>query len=154
MLGIVPVLAIIPETGEHGAVVHIVSVYDGVFTGKITCAETVQKYGAAAVVASVYEAVEIIEIILGLDHRVIDRGVFAVYPAHHIVRLCEKRVEINRDGRSLLVFKRAVLAAVFASGGDKLTVKVVILSFRNLVFMHYAVQLVAAESKHTYKGHT
>ncbi len=100
----------------------MVAVDDSVAAGKVPLAGDIQKDGAAGVPCAIHKAVEIEIIVLTLNHRVVDGGVGAVYPTHHIRALGQKLGEIHTDGRMLSVILFLVWVCCLA--GDKAVVEV------------------------------
>gem|GEM_PF-4648739 len=141
---------ILLEACEHGAVVHVVAVNDGVGVAEIPVVLEIHEQGAAAVVAAVDEAVQVVVVVGAADHGVVDDGVFAEDPADDVAALGEETVEVHIDGGGLHLHGRLLLRGLDLKGGCSRRRRrgcgggrgvgyAVVAPFRLLVFMHDAV---------------
>ena len=99
-MGIVEGLISILDDGcEHTAGLHVVAVHQIVLAGKIGAALPIQKYRAVLVAGAVDVAVQVVlaALLRRLHDGVVQAGVGAVQPAHHVGVLGLQCLEIHGD---------------------------------------------------------
>ena len=75
MLVIVALVLVPGDAGEHGAVLHVVPVNDGIVIGKVGPVLDIQERTAVAVLGSVCQVFQVIRVVIALYDRVINRGI-------------------------------------------------------------------------------
>ena len=107
-------LLILHEVAEHRARAHVVAVDDRVAAGEVGLARGVDEERAVFIVAAVEQTVEVIVIVVGLHHGVVQPRVRAVEPRHHVAVLLAQGVEI--DGNALRLLRRLLLVRLDGGG--------------------------------------
>ena len=100
---VIALVNIVVQGSEHGAVLHIVTVDNGVCTGEVGAAFAVDEQCAACIVCAVKLVVQVIVVVLALNHDIVDDSVGRVYPCADILVRSKQIVEIDRDGADLLI---------------------------------------------------
>ena len=90
---------VLGDGGEHAAGLHIVPVQQVVLGGKVGIAAPIQEDGTVLVAGAVDIAVQVVlaALLRRLDDGVVDAGVGAVDPAHHVRILGLQRGEVHGD---------------------------------------------------------
>ena len=81
MLRIIFGIAVVAQTCKHGAVVHVVTVYQGVLIAEVGRILAVDKDSAVGIILTAEQMIQIGEVVLGVGNGVIDNGVGTVDPA-------------------------------------------------------------------------
>ena len=153
VIGGVPVIA---QACEHGAVVHVVAVDQGVLIAEVLGVLAVDEDGAVGIHLAAEQVVKIGEVILGLGNGVVDHGVGAVDPAGGFRVLGLEGGKVNADGgdlHRLLLLLPGGGGGFGRAGGHKLLGEGIIVVFRNLIASQRAYDFKGAEPKNAEKHH-
>ena len=96
-------LAVVGNTGKHGAVIHMVAIEAGIVHGEICIAVGIHKDAAVGVGRTVKGMGQVKVVINTLHDRIVDLGIRAVDPADHLVipGLQGGKVNLDRTGSDL-----------------------------------------------------
>jgi len=95
VLVIIALVFVPGDAGEHGAILHVMSVNDGIVIGEVGPVLDIQKWTAVAVLGSVCQVLQVISIVIALYDRVIDGGIWTVDPADHIGVYCLQCLKVD-----------------------------------------------------------
>ena len=155
VIGGIPVIA---QTCEHGAVIHVMAVDQGVLVAEVLGVLAVDKDGAVGVHLTAEQMVKIGEVVLSLGDGVVDHGVGAVNPAGGLRVLGLKSGKVNADGGDLhrlflLLLLTGSGGGLGRAGGHKLLGERVVVLFRDFIASQGAYDLKGTEPKNAEKHH-
>ena len=117
MLGIVALIPVVAQGGEHRAVIHIVAVDAGVLIGKVGGVAAVDEDRAVGVDRIGRDVVDVVEVVVRVGDRVVDLGIRAVDVRHIVGAGVAQRLKINRDRRDLGIDVGLLLLQRHGRGG-------------------------------------
>ena len=146
-------VGVIADVGEHGAVVHAVTVQNGVAVGEGPAVAAVGEDAARPVGLAVVQVGQVIVIVAAQHHGVVDVGILQINPCHHIVIDCGKAREVHfRPDR--VVGDGCGFGGQGRRGGGRYGVlaQIVVGAFSLMVFKINAEQLPCGKQNDAQKG--
>lgn len=130
-------LCISPNASEHAAILHVMTIYNGIKALKILLHPAVHEQGAAAAPLLVEARMEVGVVVRSLNHRIVDHGALLVQPALHIRIHLLQRLPIHHPGELLRIHLCGLLTDIRIRG------------LCHLVFPHGLSDLISAHQNNS-----